>query len=216
MTPETLRQTIIETARRMNGLGINHGTSGNVSAREAKGFLITPSGMDYDDLTVEDIVPVTLAGDASGRRNPSSEWRFHKDIYVARAEIGAIVHTHSPYATTLACLQKEIPAFHYMVAAAGGKRIPLAAYATFGEQALSDSILAALGATYTACLIANHGLIACGATLEKALALAVEVETLSGMYWRALTLGDPVILADAEMDRVLEKFKTYGAQPKPR
>jgi L-fuculose-phosphate aldolase len=211
-----LRCAVIATALAMNARGINRGKSGNVSARLAatggEGFLVTPTGLAYEDTTPEDIVPVTLAGEARGSRLPSSEWRFHRDIYRARPDVTAVVHTHAPFATTLACLARGIPAFHYMVAVAGGRDIRCAPYATFGTQALSDRALAALEGR-RACLLAHHGMIAVGASLPAALALAVEVETLAEIYWRALSLGPPAILTDAEMDVVLEKFRTYG-QPR--
>ena len=204
-----LRQQIIATALRMNELRINRGRSGNVSARAGDGFLVTPSGLSYEETRPEDIASVTLAGDASGPRLPSSEWRFHRDIYVARRDVGAIVHTHSTFATTLACLGRDIPAFHYMVAVAGGKDIRCASYATFGTQALSDHALVALEAR-KACLLANHGMIAVGASLAEALALAVEVEALAEQYWRTLQTGTPNLLSDAEMEVVLDKFSRYG------
>ena len=208
-----LRADVIATAVGMNVQGINRGKSGNVSARFAAagfdGFLITPTGLLYADTTPDDIVTVTLDGDARGTRLPSSEWRFHRDIYRTRADVQAIVHAHAPFATTLACLQRGIPAFHYMVAVAGGRDIRCAPYATFGTQALSDHAIAALDGRH-ACLLANHGMIAVGDSLAAALALAVEVETLAEMYWRALQIGEPHLLANAEMDVVLEKFRTYG------
>lgn len=212
----TLREAVIATARQMNALGINRGKSGNVSVRWQRegsdgeaGFLITPTGLPYDETTPTDIVAMGADGEAHGARLPSSEWRFHRDIYRARPDVGAIVHAHAPFATTLACLERGIPAFHYMVAVAGGRDIRCAPYATFGTQQLSDHAVAAL-AGRNACLLANHGMIAVSATLAKALALAVEVETLAEMYWRALQIGDPILLPDAEMDAVLEKFRTYG------
>jgi L-fuculose-phosphate aldolase len=204
-----LRQQIIATALRMNELRINRGRSGNVSARADDGFLVTPSGLPYEETRPEDIASVTLAGDASGPRQPSSEWRFHRDIYAARRDVDAIVHTHSTFATTLACLGRDIPAFHYMVAVAGGKDIRCAGYATFGTQALSDQALVALEAR-KACLLANHGMIAVGVSLADALALAVEVEALAEQYWRTLQTGTPNLLSDAEMEVVLEKFRSYG------
>ena len=146
---------------------------------------------------------------AAGTRLPSSEWRFHRDIYRARPGTSAIVHTHAPFATSLACLHRDIPAFHYMVAVAGGSDIRCASYATFGTQDLSDHALAALDGR-NACLLANHGMIALGTTLDAALALAIEVETLAEMYWRALQVGEPVILPADEMDAVIAKFRTYG------
>ena len=209
MNEEALRAEIIVTAIRMNECGINRGKSGNVSARTQAGFLITPTGLAYQSLLPEDIVAMTFAGEPSGPRLPSSEWRFHRDIYVARRDAGAIVHAHSSFATSLACLGRDIPAFHYMVAVAGGRDIRCAPYATFGTQELSDSALGALSGR-RACLLANHGMIAVGTSLEASLALAVEVEALAEQYWRALQLGAPNVLSDAEMNIVLEKFKSYG------
>jgi len=209
MTELELRQQIIATALKMNELRVNRGRSGNVSARSGDGFLVTPSGLPYEETRPEDIAAVTLGGDASGPRQPSSEWRFHRDIYAARHDVGAIVHTHSTFATTLACLGRGIPAFHYMVAVAGGKDIRCADYATFGTQALSDRALAALESR-NACLLANHGMIAVGGSLAAALALAVEVEALAEQYWRTLQTGTPNLLSDAEMDVVLEKFRSYA------
>jgi L-fuculose-phosphate aldolase len=204
-----MRQQVIDTALKMNALGINQGKSGNVSVRSKEGFLITPSGLPYEHTTAEDIVFMRADGSYDGARLPSSEWRFHRDIYARRPEANAIVHTHSLHATTLACLGRGIPAFHYMVAVAGGRDIRCAPYATFGTQQLSDHALLALQ-DRKACLLAQHGMIATGATLEKALALAVEVESLAHIYVQALQIGEPAILPDDEMDRVLEKFKTYG------
>jgi L-fuculose-phosphate aldolase len=211
-----LRAAIVSTAREMNAAGINRGKSGNVSARQCDagfdGYLITPTGLPYASMSPADIVAMPIDGDApaaAGSRLPSSEWRFHRDIYRLRTDAGAIVHTHAPFATSLACLGRAIPAFHYMVAVAGGNDIRCAPYATFGTQALSDNALAALHGR-RACLLANHGVIAFGASLAAALALAVEVETLAEMYCRALQLGEPMLLSDAEMDVVIAKFRTYG------
>ena len=204
-----LRAAIIATAIQMNERRINCGKSGNVSARTETGFLITPTGLPYESMRPEDIVAVTLGGAATGPRLPSSEWRFHRDIYVDRPDAGAIVHAHSSFATTLACLGRGIPAFHYMIAIAGGKDIRCAPYATFGTQELSDGALVALSGRH-ACLLANHGMIAVDASLEAALALAIEVEALAEQYWRALQIGAPNLLSDAEMNVVLEKFKNYG------
>lgn len=207
-----LCQEVVDTCLRMNTLGINQGTSGNVSVRWGDGFLITPSGVPYEETSAEQIVEMGMDGERKGDILPSSEWRFHLDVYRARPDAGAIVHTHSPFCTTLACLHREIPPFHYMVAVAGGRTIRCAEYATFGTQALADNILKALEGR-KACLIANHGMICLHENLKKALALAVEVETLAAQYWRALTLEEPKRLSDAEMDLILEKFKTYGKQP---
>jgi len=208
----THRREIIATARRMNALGINQGKSGNLSHRISEGFLITPTGMDYDMLKPADIVAMSFDGSHRGPRLPSSEWRFHRDILAARPEVNAVIHTHAMFATTLACLGREIPAFHYMVAVAGGDSIRCAPYATFGTEDLSRHAVEALEGR-KACLLANHGMIAIGASLKAALALAVEVETLAAMYWRALQVGEPNLLDAAEMARVLGKFRTYGQQP---
>ena len=209
----TLRKQLIETARSMNALGINQGRSGNVSVRIDGGLLITPSGMDYDLLKPGDMVEMTLEGEVcASHRLPSTEWPFHTAILARRLDAGAVVHTHSPMATALSCLRRDIPAFHYMVAVAGGDTIRCAPYATFGTRALSDAALAALK-DRKACLLANHGVIALGETLKSALDLALEVETLAGQYHRALQIGKPVILPQAEMARVLKAFQSYGKQP---
>ena len=207
-----LRRKVIATAMRMNNLGINQGKSGNVSARTATGFLVTPTGIPYEDTQPEQIVAMRMDGTHDGAILPSSEWRFHRDNYAAREDVTAIVHTHSVFATTLACLNRPIPAFHYMVAVAGGTDIRCAPYATFGTQELSDHAVAALR-DRKACLLAQHGLITTGASLENALALAVEVESLSRMYWQALQIGEPATLSETEMKVVLDKFRTYGQQP---
>jgi len=208
-----LRRAVIATARAMNTAGINVNTSGNVSARCARGarngFVITPSALAYDQLTAEDLVFVDDAQAATGAHQPSSEWRFHFCIYAARADAGAIVHTHSPHATALACQHLDIPSFHYMVAVAGGCDIRCAPYATFGTQELADYALAALE-NRRACLLAHHGVIACGVDLESALALAVEIENLARTYIAVLALGPPKLLSADQMARVLERFRTYG------
>ncbi len=208
MSDQALRDAIIACALRMNELRINRGKSGNVSARIEGGFLITPTALAYDRLVAEDIVEMVLDGGTRGTRKPSSEWRFHHDIYAARPEIGAIVHAHSPFATTLSCLGLAIPAFHYMVAVAGGNDIRCAEYATFGTQELSQLVLTAIEGR-KACLLANHGMIAIGANLDAALDLAVEVEALAEQYWRALQIGAPNLLSDREMAIVIEKFRDY-------
>lgn len=170
-----LQAAVLECAQAMNASGINRGTAGNVSARCAGGFIITPTGMDYARALPEDMVFVDMQGQAQGVRKPSSEWRFHRDIYAQRPEAGAIVHTHSPFATSLACLATEIPPFHYMIARFGGDTVRCAAYATFGSQALSDAMLKALEGR-SACLMAQHGMTVFGRDLEQALAHAVELE----------------------------------------
>ena len=180
--------------------------------QDAFAFLITPTGIPYEHTKPTQIVAMRMDGTHDGDILPSSEWRFHRDIYLARPDVNAIVHTHAAFATTLACLDRDIPPFHYMIAAAGGKDIRCAPYATFGTQELSDYAVAALQ-DRKACLLSHHGMIACGVNLEKALALAVEVETLARMYWQALQIGEPALLSDKEMGTVLEKFLTYGRQP---
>ena len=210
-----LAAEIIETCRRMNALGINQGTSGNVSARLDGGhFLLTPSGVPYDVMQPADVPVMDFEGRWWGKRRPSTEWRFHRDILAARPEAAVVLHVHSVFATAIACHRLEIPPFHYMVAVAGGDTIRCADYATFGTQDLSDHVLKALEGR-RACLLANHGLICLGATLEKALGLAVEVELLAAMYIRTRELGDPVILDKAEMSRVLKLFPSYGTNAFP-
>ena len=210
---DDLAARVLATARAMNATGINRGTAGNVSVRDGEDFIITPTGMGYDDCEPADMVRVKVStGEtAPGRRNPSSEWRFHRDIYAARPEAGAIVHTHAPFATSLACQQLEIPPFHYMIARFGGESVRCSAYATFGTQELSDAMLVALQ-DRRACLMAHHGMVVFGTDLKDALALAVEFESLCEQYWRVLQLGAPKLLPAEEMARVLEKFKDYGKQ----
>jgi L-fuculose-phosphate aldolase len=205
------REALIATARRLNPSGLNQGTSGNLSHRVDEGFLVTPTGMEYDVLQPEDIVFMRFDGSHEGPRLPSSEWRFHRDILASRPEVHAVLHTHSLHSTSLSCLRRGIPAFHYMVATAGGSDIRCAPYATFGTKELSRHAVAALEGR-KACLLANHGLITVGADLAAAFKLAIEVETLAAMYLRALQVGEPVLLDEAEMAVVLEKFRTYGQQ----
>lgn len=210
-----LRREVIATALALGPADLGVNRSGNVSARWSEGFLVTPSGVRYEALTPADLAYVPLdGGPAQGPLLPSSETPFHLAIYRDRPELNAIVHCHSPHATALACTRRGIPAFHYMVAAAGGPSILCAPYATFGTDELSRHAVQALAAGRRACLLANHGQIACGPTLTKALELAREVEALARQYILALQAGEPVLLDEAEMDRVLEKFRTYGVQPK--
>jgi L-fuculose-phosphate aldolase len=211
-----LRQAIAEACRQMNASGLNQGTSGNISARLGDRMLITPTGVPYDELDADDIASMPVDGDYGtwdGPLAPSSEWRFHLDITRARPEVGAIVHAHSTYATTLAIARREIPACHYMIAAAGGPTIRCAGYATYGTKELSDLAIAALEGR-TCCLLANHGMIATGADLAKAMWLAVELETIAKQYYLSLAIGGPVLLPDSEIANVMEKFKSYGLQPK--
>lgn len=209
---KAIADKIIWVCREMNRLGINQGTSGNVSARVPGGFLITPSGLGYDNMTADQIVEMDLDGGYRGDLLPSSEWRMHQAIYADRAEAQAVLHAHPIHATALSSLRESIPAFHYMVGVAGGIDIRCADYATFGTQTLSDHMLAALK-DRSACLLANHGMICFAKTPEKVLALAVEVEALSRQYLEARNVGDPVVLSAAQMDEVLQRFETYGKQP---
>ena len=215
MTESELRQRMVETCRQMNATGINQGTSGNLSARCGPGFLITPSSLPYDTMTPEDLVEMDFEGSYSGRR-PSSEWRFHRDILQNRTDIDVVLHCHSVYATTLACHHREIPAFHYMVGIAGGTTIRCSEYATYGTQELSDAALSALDGRL-ACLLGQHGQISLGKTLDAALWMATEVETLARLYVQALPLGDPPTLPDAEMKRVIDQMQrmSYGHGPEP-
>jgi L-fuculose-phosphate aldolase len=214
LTNRALRQEMVDICRRMNASGINQGTSGNLSARVDGGFLITPTSLPYDRMEAEDIVEMAYDGTFVGKHRPSSEWRFHRDIMKHREDINAILHCHSIYATTLACQYKPIPAFHYMVGVAGGTTIRVAPYATFGTQQLSDNAIEALEGRL-ACLLGQHGQISLGKNLEASLWLATEVETLARLYVQALPLGDPPILSDEEMARVIEQMRkmSYGQAP---
>src|SRR5215831_2300398 len=208
----SLRTMVLAACRELTRLGLTHGKSGNGSVRyDERRVFVSPSGSDYEMLQADDVPLMDLEGCWFGRCRPSSEWRFHRDILESRHDVGAIVHTHSPGATALACTGRGIPAFHYMVAIAGGRDIRCAPYFTFGTQELSDAALAALK-DRKACLLANHGVIATGAHLASALALAGEVENLALQYSAALNLGEVHILDDAEMARVIEKFRSYGQQ----
>lgn len=211
------RSQLVAAAREMNRSGLNRGTSGNLSVRSGAGMLITPSGIPYDELGPEDIVYVECSDGTrpvcEGSHKPSSEWRIHRDIYRARPDAEAILHAHPVHGTALACLRRPLPAFHYMVAVAGGRDIRCADYATFGSQELSDRVLEALDGR-RACLMANHGMLVIAADPGRALSLAQEIENLAQSYLQCLAAGEPVILDDAEMDRVLEKFRSYGAPPR--
>jgi L-fuculose-phosphate aldolase len=205
------RQQLIATAQAMQPAGLNRGTSGNVSVRYQNGFYITPTGMPYSALVADDIPLMALDGSHTGQRKPSSEWRFHRDLYASRPEVGAVLHAHSPFAVSLACLRYDIPPFHYMIARFGGDTIRCADYAIFGSESLSTVALAAMHER-KACLLANHGLLVAGRDLEEALALAIELEELCEQYWRASQLGQPVLLNAREMDEVIRQFAGYGQQ----
>lgn len=215
MKDDALKRALVDHARGINSVGINQGRSGNLSARASDndGFLITPSGVAYETMNPADVVFVRWDGtfEAAVHNVPSSEWRLHRDIYGNRPEAAAVIHAHAMFATTLACLERGIPAFHYMVAVAGGDDIRCAPYATFGTQELSDGAVRALEGR-RACLHSHHGMTVLGGSLPEALALAVEVETLAAMYWRALQIGEPTLLSHEEMAVVLEKFASYGGK----
>lgn len=212
------RVAVVETAKAMSRRGLSPGRSGNVSCRTTDGMLITPSGLPYDELEPDDVVRVAADGSvASGRRRPSSEWQLHRAIYAARPDRAAIVHTHSLHAAVLACAGRPIPAFHYMVAVAGGPDIPCVPYATFGTEDLARNVAAGLR-DRDACLMAHHGQVAIAQDLEAALELAAEVEVLAEQYFKVLLLGTPALLDDDEMARVARRFAGYGraaVEPKP-
>jgi len=212
------REQLLNISQQLVSLGLNRGTAGNVSVRadNAKGqpgFLITPTGLVVDKMTSSDMVWMDFSGNSIGIHPPSSEWRFHQDILHQKPQVNAVIHTHSLYASTLSTFRKDIPPFHYMIALAGGDSIRCAPYALFGSQQLSDNAVEALNGR-KACLLGNHGMIAVGETLEKALEITQEVETLCEQYILALQVGEPHILSQQEMLEVLEKFKTYGSRAK--
>ncbi|PDQ21269.1 class II aldolase [Mesorhizobium sanjuanii] len=204
-----IRQSIIDACIEMNRVGINQGTSGNISVRHGEGMLITPTSTPYETLEVQDIVFMNWAGDTEGRLDASSEWRFHLDILKARPEVNAIVHAHPNYCTTIAIMGRKIPAIHYMIAVAGGNDIRCAPYATFGTAELSVNAVKALEGR-KACLLAQHGMIAVGTSLDNAMWLAVEVETLARQYHGCLQIGEPPLLSDAEIQNVLGRMASYG------
>lgn len=209
-----LREAIIEKARWMNSSGLNQGTSGNISARYQDRMLITPSATPYDAMRPEMIASLPLEGEYGsweGPMKPSTEWRFHLDIMKSRPDVGGIVHTHSTFATVLAIARKPIPACHYMIAAFGGMDIRCADYATYGTKELSENALKALEGR-TGCLLANHGMIATGANLDKAMWLAVELETIARQYYHSLLIGGPVILSEAQIEDTRKSFGSYGLQ----
>ncbi len=211
-----LRQEVIDTCRQLEALGLNQGTSGNVSVRcgpdASAGFLLTPTNLAYALMVPEDIVQVALDGRCTGRCRPSSELPFHREIMRQRPDAAAVIHTHSTHATTIACLRKDIPAVHYLVGLFGGNNIRCADYATFGTPELSASLLRAL-ANRRAALLGSHGLVVLGSDLKQALALTQEAETLATLYWRALCAGEPAVLSNAEMEVIVQKFRDFGYGP---
>jgi L-fuculose-phosphate aldolase len=210
VSPWKLRADLVAVARELPARGLTVGTSGNVSVKDGAGFLITPSGVSYGGMTASDVVQLDGKGSVvGGHLAPSSEWRLHLGIYRARPEVGAIVHAHPRHATSLACTNREIPAFHYMVAIAGGDSIRCAPYAPFGTDELAEAAARAMQ-DRRACLLANHGAIAVGRTLSAALDLMTEVEELAAQYVTALQIGSVQLLSRDEMAQVIERFKTYG------
>lgn len=206
------RPALVAVMRKLEADGLNRAAAGNASVRTARGFLVTPTGVVPGDLQAEQMVEMTLAGEVLDTTwRPSSEWRFHRDIYASRPDAAAVVHVHSTYATAQACTREGIPPFHYMIAAGGGADIRCAPYATFGTQALSDAAIAALH-DRRACLLANHGLIAVGPTLARALRTAVEVEELARQYLLASQTGRLQLLSEAEINDALKMFEGYGQQ----
>jgi L-fuculose-phosphate aldolase len=205
-----LRDELVATARRMSELGLTPGMSGNVSVRSPSGMIVTPSGMPYSELRPDDAVEVKADGTIRpGQRAPSTEWLLHRDLLGARADVQAIVHTHSLYCTTISMLRRPIPAVHYMIVLAGADEIPCAPYATFGSPELALNAVATLRGA-DACLLANHGMVALGASLPAALKLAAEVETLAAQYWHAAQIGNPHVLDRADLLKVRDRFAEYG------
>jgi L-fuculose-phosphate aldolase len=211
MIDADLRQQAVAAIARLDALGLNRGSTGNLSVRASEGgFWITPTGTPPEDIGADSLV--WLADDGAVKQGawaPSTEWPFHRAIYRARPDLNAVVHMHSPHATALACLRRGLPAFHYMVAVAGGDSVPCTPYHLFGTEALSQAVGAAF-ADRQACLMANHGLVAGGGTLAQAMKVALEIEALCGIYLQALAVGEPVLLSRAEMAEVIERFRSYG------
>jgi L-fuculose-phosphate aldolase len=217
MKEKDLRQAIVDCCRKLQSLGVNQGSAGNVSTRIGDVFLITPSGVPYDVLTSDMLATMPVHGEYGawrGKLKPSSEWRIHLDIYRAQPNVGAIVHAHPPFATAFSMLRKPLPATHYMIAALGGPQVRCAPYATYGTKELSDGAVAGLDGRH-AVLLANHGAIACGGDIDEALWRMTELEQLARMTQLALSMGKPVILPDDEIARVAERFKTYGYKNVP-
>ncbi|HET9823226.1 MAG TPA: class II aldolase/adducin family protein [Burkholderiaceae bacterium] len=209
MNEEQVRVALVEAVRRLDAQGLNRGSTGNLSLRWGEGMLITPTGMGAHDLQPQDLVWLGWDGTQRGEWAPSSEWAFHQAAYRARPDRHALVHTHSVNATALACLDRALPPFHYMVAVAGGHDVPCVPYHLFGSEALAQAVGQALRAR-DACLLAHHGLVAVGATLAQAMKVAQEIEALCEVYLRALAAGEPALLSAAQMDEVVARFARYG------
>ena len=206
---KALRKLAVAAVRKLDAIGMNRGSTGNLSLRWGDGMLITPTGMGADELRAQDLVWLGHDDSLIGNWQPSSEWHFHRAIYLARPDLQAIVHTHSVHATALACLRRPLPAFHYMVAVAGGDSVPCIPYHLFGTEALSRDVAAAF-ADRKACLMANHGLVAGGATLAETMKVVQEIESLCEVYLKALAVGEPAVLSKAQMAKVIARFRTYG------
>ena len=207
-TPQ-IRADAVAAVQRMDALGMNRGSTGNLSVRAGAGMLITPTGMGAGDLRPQDMVWCGWDGSVRGDWKPSSEWHFHQAIYLARPDLHAVLHTHSTHAAALACLRRTLPAFHYMVAIAGSDHVPCVPYHLFGTEALSQAVAGAMVGV-DACLLGNHGLIAAGSTLPKAMRVLQEIESLCEVYLKALAVGEPAVLSREQMAEVIAKFATYG------
>ena len=206
-----LKQALATASAAVHAAGLCPGRSGNISVRTREGLLVTPTGASLGSLSAGDIVELEADGSPQGHRGKvrTSEWRLHCDVYAARADVGAIVHTHSRFATVFSCLRQPLRAVHYMIAVAGTSTIPVADYATYGTQELSVAALKALG-TGKACLLANHGLVALGVDLDEAVRVALELENLAALEWHSRAIGSPVVLDEVEVRTVVEKFGSYG------
>ena len=204
-----LRDGLLSALRRLDERGLNRGSTGNLSLRHGDGMLITPTGMGADDLVADDLVWLGFDGSLKGRWKPSSEWHFHQALYLARPDLNAVAHTHATHATALACLRRDLPAFHYMVAVAGGDSVRCTPYHLFGTEALSRAVVQAMH-DRKACLLGTHGLVSAGRDLRDAMKVMIEVESLCQTYLAALAAGTPVLLGPAEMAEVIESFRSYG------
>lgn len=207
---DELKYEIISFAKKLNALGLNRGSSGNLSIRTEKGFYITPSGIGPDNLKLDSIVEMDFDGRIISGQNPSSEWKFHRDILKNKSQVNAVVHTHSVYATAFSCLRINMPSFHYMIAIAGGNDIKCSKYALFGSQELSDNVINSLD-DRNACFLANHGMISIGASTKRAMDIALEVESLAQQFMILKSTGNIILLTEAEMLEVIERFKNYGS-----
>ncbi|MGN7292545.1 class II aldolase/adducin family protein [Rhizobium sp. SAFR-030] len=214
MNEMDLRETMLGVVAKLEDKGFNHGSSGNVSCRIGDDMLVTPTGGNSGNMTPDRLVRLDRNGDTIGDGIPSSEWHMHQAILHAYPHVQAVIHTHADSCVALSCLAKPIPAFHYMIASFGGNDVPCAPYATFGTKALADGAVAALRSR-KACLLANHGMIVAATSLQQAFDLTVKLETLARQYILARQAGEPAILPDDEIARVLERYKGYGRSRLP-